>query len=1354
MKTHKDKTSQYIFKSIVAGVIISMILEMTVFALPANEPSGTVAATLAPQSRFKPFLRVVENPDGTYAIIRDDEAERRWDQETVRSVKAGETIGYAFRNRVAFREISMLIGQFLHLKISPHTLKEEIKRHIDPAELAVSRTHHDPLLAGSDIDELTYNVFEEAYYLPLYRDGEKELYYRYHINKDPTKTPDITIPIGEGREVYIDVINARAIIEEISELQYIAHDVRNAFGKFNIIRYFFTLVGDSSLEHGMGEIEELNRELELIFHNIPIETSSPAAVRGVVQELKSAATNADKILSPKNTRPRLQEVYNGLVAKGVIQGTDEEKERYVDDAVLSFVHAKNILQGHFPELRGNVKEMTVEEVNDTIKAALALIPIKDRTTMELIKGGQTVYAEKIALMRALTNIMKNASEAFALGGKRCGKGDFHIETKFIAGSGGKRFQIILKDKAGGMTEEIRENIFKKGFSTKKANLGAKRGQGLAIAKKYMETHCGGTIDVVSTPGDGTTFTLTLSAWDSEWVLREERERTIIALRSIRHGKGQDLFDLAGCVHTACSAWALLKEPEESGKLMRTMQSLGNQMFMLSLEGLDREKYDETLKGFRTTMIEMLEIVKQQRSKVPMIGAGETDIKNKKMIIEALASHLAEIEAKLQSRIGLSDGTVPDQTNNILPILEKTAQRKHRATQGDDIETLEYLNRELPDLKVAVADIIARTVYYEEPTTERQKKVKILPLSKAGKAAHFKGDALSVQSAISNIVDNAVHFAGLTTDKEGLVKIVAYRGGGDLKIDIIDNGTGVPREFLQIDPITGKRRLFDLDVTLREGGTGLGLAEAWYAINDHGGSIEADSLVESEYKRMEIDQCVEGMYLADAMENDPDLRKTVKKAYDKLEPRLKGFNDWLNGVKLEDETAIRQVLEKYSEEIKGPTTRFLNDAVKTGPLRRFLYDRFVSKGFIRIYSLEDLAKTSDLVKDMIQYNKMMEIFKRLAEGKRILPGTTFTITLPEYAENDGTPETEDIIRETVRENMNALEEALRDDDELKNHTREVYAQLAECTEQMGPVFNKILNTNLTKNDINELDKQMGSVKACLKKANSLRENERTAVLWEFIQDSFGQIPFVVHLLASSVAGTDVEKDGEIPEGQGKVRSVINEYRALMDALKSLAMIGAEDRYGCAVADGIRLLPAPEENKPFVIALGTSWIKGYEEGRYLQYDAINPLITTIERYCEDRGIIFVRGDDDQVARKINELKENTPDIRGIILAGKATVDVMEKELERGNFVLAGVDNKDLTVDSFIPLSEMLALALEIYRVGEVNEKYIKALHPELEKLGFTYSGSNDRRIDFAPKAEPLDYEVLQKSYDREREPILAA
>jgi hypothetical protein len=57
------------------------------------------------------------------------------------------------------------------------------------------------------------------------------------------------------------------------------------------------------------------------------------------------------------------------------------------------------------------------------------------------------------------------------------------------------------------------------------------------------------------------------------------------------------------------------------------------------------------------------------------------------------------------------------------------------------------------------------------------------------------------------------------------------------------------------------------------------------------------------------------------------------------------------------------------------------------------------------------------------------------------------------------------------------------------------------------------------------------------------------------------------------------------------------------------------------------------QPLVITLGTSWIKGYEKGRYLQYDALNPLIGNIRSYCESKGIPFIIDDDDKLPARIN-------------------------------------------------------------------------------------------------------------------------
>ncbi|GEM_PF-4610017 len=158
---------------------------------------------LAPSSRFNPICEVVRHEDGSHEIVVDEEGQRFQDEETVRSVRAGETLGRSFRNRVAFRDISMIIGQCLHLGISEETLIQDIKSHVNKAELAMSKYYDDALLAGYEIDELHYDEEERAYCLPVYREGFRVFHYKYYIDKRPDKEPDMTLPLGDGTEVYV-----------------------------------------------------------------------------------------------------------------------------------------------------------------------------------------------------------------------------------------------------------------------------------------------------------------------------------------------------------------------------------------------------------------------------------------------------------------------------------------------------------------------------------------------------------------------------------------------------------------------------------------------------------------------------------------------------------------------------------------------------------------------------------------------------------------------------------------------------------------------------------------------------------------------------------------------------------------------------------------------------------------------------------------------------------------------------------------------------------------------------------------------------------------------------------------------
>jgi signal transduction histidine kinase len=69
---------------------------------------------------------------------------------------------------------------------------------------------------------------------------------------------------------------------------------------------------------------------------------------------------------------------------------------------------------------------------------------------------------------------------------------------------GRRVSIEIEDSGAGMAPAVIDRIFNPFFSTKDGGTGL----GLALTHKIVEDH-GGSIDVRSTPGIGTTFRLAL-----------------------------------------------------------------------------------------------------------------------------------------------------------------------------------------------------------------------------------------------------------------------------------------------------------------------------------------------------------------------------------------------------------------------------------------------------------------------------------------------------------------------------------------------------------------------------------------------------------------------------------------------------------------------------------------------------------------------------------------------------------------------------------------------------------------------------------------------------------------------------
>jgi signal transduction histidine kinase len=108
-----------------------------------------------------------------------------------------------------------------------------------------------------------------------------------------------------------------------------------------------------------------------------------------------------------------------------------------------------------------------------------------------------VLGDAESLRSVLTNLYINALQAID------GRGG-SLSVKLSGADGGRRAQIEIADTGAGIPPENISHLFEPYFSTKETGTGL----GLAIVKKAVDDH-GGTIEVQSEPGSGTTFTITL-----------------------------------------------------------------------------------------------------------------------------------------------------------------------------------------------------------------------------------------------------------------------------------------------------------------------------------------------------------------------------------------------------------------------------------------------------------------------------------------------------------------------------------------------------------------------------------------------------------------------------------------------------------------------------------------------------------------------------------------------------------------------------------------------------------------------------------------------------------------------------
>ena len=210
-------------------------------------------------------------------------------------------------------------------------------------------------------------------------------------------------------------------------------------------------------------------------------------------------------------RNPLATVRNGLayVSKRVLEPSTTGPSAAQDPRVPQFLalmdkelnECARIITDLLDFARERAPELRPCPLEPVVSDALQIVPPRPNVTLfnEVSTGLPVPALDRDQFRQVIANLVQNAVEAIPAG--RVGEVRVHAQ-----GGGAKPWKICISDNGAGIPVEVQGRIFQPLFTTKARGTGL----GLAIVAGLVRGHAG-QIDVQSTLGTGTTFTITLPA---------------------------------------------------------------------------------------------------------------------------------------------------------------------------------------------------------------------------------------------------------------------------------------------------------------------------------------------------------------------------------------------------------------------------------------------------------------------------------------------------------------------------------------------------------------------------------------------------------------------------------------------------------------------------------------------------------------------------------------------------------------------------------------------------------------------------------------------------------------------------
>lgn len=249
-------------------------------------------------------------------------------------------------------------------------------------------------------------------------------------------------------------------------------------------RYFSIVIED------LSELRRLERVRRDFVANISHELRTPLTSINLLAETLEDAIETD----PDQAQLFIERI--------------ETEVRYLNDLVAELLELSRIEAGNVPmSIEPIESEMLVREAMARMLPQAQRHRVHLRTSIE--QGKTLVAADSKLIARVLVNLVHNAIKFTPSGGT------IIIGTRHRRGDTMQSF--FVSDTGVGIAPEdlprVFERFYKVGQSRARANFigpgGGGSGLGLAIARHVIEAH-GGRISATSEPGQGSTFTFTLS----------------------------------------------------------------------------------------------------------------------------------------------------------------------------------------------------------------------------------------------------------------------------------------------------------------------------------------------------------------------------------------------------------------------------------------------------------------------------------------------------------------------------------------------------------------------------------------------------------------------------------------------------------------------------------------------------------------------------------------------------------------------------------------------------------------------------------------------------------------------------